>query len=797
MHDHAVLKKIKKKGRKKETQFINEVIKDLWICLISREVSILGRKEVLSGKGKFGILGDGKELPQVVMAKYFKKGDYRSGYYRDQTFMFALGLCTVEQFFAQLYADSENDPFSKGRQMNSHFATKFIDENDDFVNLTTGYNVTSDISCTAGQVGRALGIGLASKKFRNIPALNKLKSLSNNGDEVSFCTIGDASTSEGAFWETMNAAAVTQVPLVMNVWDDGFGISVPIELQTVKGSISSALEGFWDSEDGKGIRIYTVKGYDYRDLCTTYERAVERTRKTHQPCLIHVKDLTQPLGHSTSGSHERYKGQERLQFEKDFDCIERMIDWVVNERALLTLEEVDQMRSEAKTFVKESAKKAWSAYNTQALPYKERLDSILKSIVAADGAQELIALKKVFDAHDRVQIHEVQIYARRLMLLIGNQNLPSRIDLNTLINEIEALGNQRYHTDLYSDSPKSALKVPVVPPEYSDKSETLNAYQIINQFFDNKLSELDELIAFGEDVGKIGDVNQGFAGLQEKYGDQRVYDAGIREWTIIGQGIGLAMRGLRPIAEIQYLDYINYAYSPIADDLATLRYRSGNLQCAPLIIRSRGHRLEGIWHAGSPIGSLMHAFRGIYICVPRNLVQAAGMYNTLLQSSDPALVIECLNAYRLKEQVPDNIGTYTVALGTPEILQEGTDLTLVSYGSCIRIIEEALQLIEPLGVSVEFIDIQTILPFDLNHVIGQSLSKTSKLILVDEDVPGGATGFMLQQIIEEQKGYFMLDAPPVTLTAKAHRPPYGSDGDYFSKPNAEDVAEAIIKLHQV
>jgi len=796
MHDHSVLSKVKKNGRKNEIKFVNEVIHDLWVCLVSREASILGRKEVLSGKGKFGILGDGKELPQVVMAKYFKKGDFRSGYYRDQTFMFALDLCTVENFLAQIYADSENDPFSKGRQMNAHFATQFIDKNDNFIDLTDRYNVTSDISCTAGQVGRALGVGLASKKFRNIPELKKFKHLSKNGDEVSFCTIGDASTSEGAFWETMNAAAVTQVPLVMSVWDDGYGISVPIELQTVKGSISSALEGFWESEEGKGIRIYTVKGHDYRDLCNTYERAIARARKTHQPCLIHVKELTQPLGHSTSGSHERYKDEERLQFEKDFDCVEKMIEWMVNEMEILSKEEVEIMRVEAKAFVKNAAKKAWSDYKAQSIPFQNKLDGIFKQAAEENPTELVLTLKKKYESLGKPELYKIQSMARRLMLLSANVNSKYRIDLNLLINEINEIGHERYHTDLYSGSEKSALKVEVIPPVYSENSATLNAYQIINQFFDTKLSQIDELIAFGEDVGKIGDVNQGFAGLQDKYGEQRVYDAGIREWTIIGQGIGMSMRGLRPIAEIQYLDYINYAYSPIADDLATVRYRSGGLQQAPLIIRSRGHRLEGIWHAGSPIGSLMHAFRGIYMCVPRNLVQAAGMYNTLLKSSDPALVIECLNAYRLKERVPDNIGEYTVALGQPEILEEGEDMTIVTYGSCVRIVEEALNLIRPLGINPELIDIQTILPFDLDAQIGKSLSKTNKLLLVDEDVPGGATGFMLKEILEKQQGYFMLDAQPMTVTAKAHRPPYGSDGDYFSKPNAEDVAEAIVKLFQ-
>ena len=793
MHNHTILKKIKKKGKTTESKFINEVIQDLWICLVSREVSLLGRKEVLTGKAKFGILGDGKEVPQVVMAKYFKKGDFRTGYYRDQTFMFSKDLCSIEDFFAQIYADALHDPFSKGRQMNSHFATKFIDENDEFLDLTKSYNVTSDISCTAGQMGRALGVALASKKFRDIPKLKSLKHLSKGGNELSFCTIGDASTSEGVFWETMNAAAVTQVPLVVCVWDDGYGISVPIELQTVKGSISRALEGFLESEDHKGIMIYAVDGHSYTDLCNVFEKATSRSRETHQPCVIHVRELTQPQGHSTSGSHERYKDKERLQWEQDFDCVEKMIEWILS-IGLMGEDQINEMRVEAKAVAKDGKNRAWKNFVDQFEPHRTRLLGILAKAQSESNTSRVANILAVVQREKFMVLHEVMKQARRLNLYADLISQDTRRDLTMLINDIEMLADDYYHTDLYSHSPNAAINVSHLPAVYSDDSEMKNGYQILNKFFDHKLKTIPEFSAFGEDVGHIGDVNQGFAGLQEKHGDDRVFDSGIREWTIIGQGIGMALRGLRPIAEIQYLDYINYAYSPISDDLATIRYRSASLQAAPLIIRTRGHRLEGIWHAGSQLGTLIHAFRGIYICVPRNMVQAAGMYNTLLTGNDPGLVIECLNGYRLKEREPENLFDFTVPLGVPDILREGSDMTLVTYGSCIRIVQEALDLIEDMDVSVELIDAQTLLPFDTEGVIGDSLRKTNRLLIVDEDVPGGASAYMLNAILDKQEGYYNLDAKPKMLTAKAHRPPYGSDGDYFSKPNAEDIAEAVISL---
>ena len=793
MLDNPVLETVKRKGKSKEDKFINEVINDLWICLVSRQVSIQGRREVLTGKAKFGILGDGKEVPQVALAKNFKKGDFRSGYYRDQTFMFALGLCTVEEYFAQLYADPERDPFSSGRQMNAHFATPFIDANGNHIDFTENYNITSDISSTGGQMARALGIALASKKCRNEKGLKHFDTLSSNGNEVSFCTIGDASTSEGVFWETMNAASVMQVPLAVSVWDDGYGISVPIELQTTKGSISRALEGFLENEFGKGIMIYTVHGWDYVEMCTTYERAVKKTRETHQPCLVHVRELTQPLGHSTSGSHERYKDKERLQWEKDMDCIEKMVDWML-ENNISTVEQINSLRAEAVKFVKESKSRAWKDFNSRNMTLRPILEKSIKAAVQELGGQELTELSKKVNSASVLAYHEIVAASRRTFLFAQGRDFSSKQTLQNIINEAEIHVEDWYHSNLYSETEKSAMRVPVIEKEFAEDPEKMNGYQILNVFFDQKLQEMPEFFAFGEDVGHIGDVNQGFAGLQKKFGTERVFDTGIREWTIVGQAIGMAMRGLRPLAEIQYLDYLAYAFSPLTDDLATLRYRSGGLQCAPVIIRTRGHRLEGIWHAGSPLGMMVNAMQGIYLCVPRNMVQAAGMYNTLLQSNDPGIVVECLNGYRLKEEVPENIGTYTIPFGYPEVLVEGVDITLVTYGSCVRIVEKALGLIEFTGISVELIDAQTLIPFDVSGVILESLKKTNKIIFLDEDIPGGATAYMLQNIMERDEGYHYLDAKPVTVTAHQHRTPFGSDGDYFTKPSAEDVAEAIVEL---
>ena len=784
------------KGQKKEETYNQEVIHDYRVCCISREASLLARKEVLTGKAKFGIIGDGKEVPQIAMAKAFKKGDWRSGYYRDQTLLFALGLSTVEEFFAQLYADTENDPFSGGRQMNSHYATPTIDAEGQWTHHTESYNMSADMSPTAGQMARSLGLALASQKYRRLSSLQSDSSFSKNGNEVCFATIGDASTSEGVFWETLNAAAVQQVPLTVSVWDDGYGISVPIDYQTVKKSISKALAGFQLDENGEGIEIYTCKGWDYPALCDLYQTAVEKVRETHIPALFHIQEVTQPQGHSTSGSHERYKSPERLQWEHDYDCIRKMREWMIQEN-IATAEDLDQLEEEAKTYVRECRDRAWKAYTGPVRESVRHLDKIYAQLENLPGVEEEVKmLRRELNNLLNPLFYEVVKNAKRLAYTtIGIQH-PGLDALKDWLKESAEKASQRYETHLYSSSERAALRIPVVAPTFSENSPKRNGYQILNVFFDRIFAKYPNVFAFGEDLGQIGDVNQGFAGLQEKYGIDRIFDTGIREWTIMGQAIGMALRGLRPIAEIQYLDYLIYGLEPLSDDLATLRYRSNGIQQAPAIIRTRGHRLEGIWHAGSPIGMLLGALRGIYLCVPRNMTQAAGMYNTLLQSDDPGLVIECLNGYRLKERMPDNLGEFTVPLGVPEILQEGDDVTLVTYGSCVRIAEAGIKLLKKVGISVELIDVQTLLPFDLEHRIVESLQKTSRIVFMDEDVPGGGSSYMLQKVLEEQNGYQYLDSQPRTLSAKAHRPPFGSDGDYFSKPNPEDVFETIYALMQ-
>ena len=794
MIDHPVFNEKLEDYESADNQYVREVLKDYWTCCISREASLLGRKEVLTGKAKFGILGDGKEVPQVAMARAFKKGDWRSGYYRDQTFVFALGLMTVEDFFAQLYADAENDPFSGGRQMNCHFATPTIDENGNWSNHRELLNISADISSTGGQMARALGLAFASKKYKESTELSESTPFSNNGNEVCFCTIGDASTSEGVFWETINAAGVLKVPLAISVWDDGFGISVPKEFQTTKGSISEILEGFRLNEKGEGINIYEVEGWDYPKLVELYKNGIEKMRSSHIPAVFHVKNLTQPQGHSTSGSHERYKSKERLEYEKDLDCIVKMREWII-ESKMATEKELDDIAAGAKEYVREAKNQAWSDYMSQVKTEKEKLLTIYQSLEQSCTRKAIVTenkqrLEKMIDP----LLTEVIKNARQMLIEIGHEKVSAVEELKAWLARNKVRGHKRYHTNLYSSSDQSALKVPMIAPAYSENSPQKNGYQILNSFFDKALERNPALFAFGEDVGQIGDVNQGFAGLQEKYGIERVFDTGIREWTIMGQAIGMAMRGLRPIAEIQYLDYLIYGLEPLSDDLATLRYRSNGIQQAPAIIRTRGHRLEGIWHAGSPMGVILNALRGMYVCVPRNMTQAAGMYNTLLQSDDPALVVECLNGYRIKETLPENLGEYTVPLGVPEILQEGNDVTLVTYGSCVRIAQEALQLLEKYNISVELIDVQTLLPFDLEHQIVESLKKTNRIVFMDEDVPGGATGFMMREVLEVQNGYMHLDSAPLTLTANEHRSPYGSDGDYFTKPNAEDVFDTIYSM---
>lgn len=777
-----------------KSHFIQEVLKDFWICSVSREASLLARKDVLTGRGKFGITGDGKEVPQVAMARAFKNGDHRSGYYRDQTFMFALGLASVEDFFAQLYADANNDPFSGGRQMNNHFATPYIDNQGKFTEHKSQKNISSGISSTGGQMARGLGLALASKIYRSSDALADSTPFSAEGQEVCFVTIGDASTSEGIFWETVNAAGVMQVPLAISVWDDGYGISVPIEYQTTKSSISEVLEGFRLNDDQEGIDIYKVPGWDYPTLCEVYEKAIDKMRKTHIPALFHVNELTQPQGHSTSGSHERYKSKDRLEWEKEHDCILMMERWMIKS-SLATQDTIDDLKAQAKVYVKTARDKAWNDYMAPTKVANEGLQTIYDQIIAQTNnkaaaenvKKELLQLKEPL-------FFEVVANAKTMNYSLIGENHAAKDALRTWIEGVEDTANARYHTHLYSESPKSALKTPVVAPQYSEESKKVPGYQLLNSFFDKVLERNQSVYAFGEDVGRIGDVNQGFAGLQEKYGTERVFDTGIREWSIIGQAIGMAMRGLRPIAEIQYLDYLVYGLVPMTDDLATLRWRSKGQQAAPAIIRTRGHRLEGIWHAGSPMSLLLSALRGMYILVPRNMTQAVGFYNTLLQSDDPAIVIECLNGYRLRETLPENVGEYTVPLGVPEVLEQGTDVTLVSYGSTLRIVEKSAQLLKQYDISVELIDIQSLMPFDMEHLIVESLKKTNRIVFIDEDVPGGATAYMMQHVLEVQGGYQYLDAAPKSITARSHRPPYGSDGDYFSKPNVQQIFEEVYKV---
>jgi pyruvate/2-oxoglutarate/acetoin dehydrogenase E1 component/TPP-dependent pyruvate/acetoin dehydrogenase alpha subunit len=768
-----------------------EIVKDFEICCISREVSLLARKEVLTGKAKFGIIGDGKEVPQVAMARSFQKGDWRSGYYRDQTLMFALGLSTVEEFFAQLYADPDNDPFSGGRQMNSHFATPTVDEEGNWLNHKSSFNISSDISSTGGQMARSLGLALASKHYRQTDLLKDWSSFSKNGEEVCFCTIGDASTSEGIFWETVNAAGVQQVPLAISVWDDGYGISVPIEYQTTKGSISEVLSGFEATKDKPGLAIHKAKAWDYPTLVKTYAEGIRQVREQHQPALFHITEVTQPQGHSTSGSHERYKSKERLQWEKDNDCILKMEQWMI-EQGYFTAEDAKAIRKKAKKYVKECRDQAWKAIN---VPIKSRFDQLkeLFEQIPADNGK-IDQLRKELNNLRQPSTAELTQLARRALYQVSGTGLEVENDLVAWIQQSKDLAHKHYHTHLYSDTPQAALNVPVVLKQFEDDAPQKNGYEILNMFFDHALEQHPELCAFGEDVGQIGDVNQGFANLQKKHGEERVFDTGIREWSIMGQAIGMAMRGLRPIAEIQYLDYLIYGLEPLMDDLATLRWRSNGIQKAPAIIRTRGHRLEGIWHAGSPLGMILNAIRGIYVLVPRDMVQAAGFYNTMLQSDDPAIIIECLNGYRLKERLPSNLGQYTVPLGVPEVLQEGRDVTLVTYGSCVRVAQEGIAQLEEQGISVELIDVESLLPFDLEHRIVESLKKTNRVVFMDEDVPGGATAFMMREVLEQQGGYRFLDSAPQTITAREHRPPYGSNGDYFSKPNPEDVFETIYNI---
>ncbi len=778
-------------------KFKQDALRDFRTACISREVSLLGRKEVLTGKAKFGIFGAGKEIPQLAMANVFKNGDFRSGYYRDQTFMLATGLATVEQLYAQLYAHADGDfePFSAGRQMNSHFSSPLLDKQGNWLDHKNQKNTSADISPTGGQMARSLGLALASKKYRNSPELATSTTFSESGNEVSFVTIGDASTSEGVFWETLNAAAVMQVPLAVFVWDDGYGISVPKEYQTTKSSISEALAGFQVQNEGeKGIDIYKVKGWDYPQMMATFAKGIEKTRQTHRPCLFHVEECTQPQGHSTSGSHERYKDKERLQFEKDMDGLLQMKNWLI-EQGFSDSETLDTVAKEAKKEVRAAIKKAWNNFNA---PIKQKIEAALilfeKVAHQSQSTDAIIALqqqlKKMLDPATK----DIVKIARNILRIVRHENSPAIEELEIWTINIIKEYKKIYTSNLYSQTPAAALHIVETLAEYSDKAPLKNGFEILNACFDYHLKNNPSIFAFGEDVGQIGDVNQAFAGLQKKYSKERVFDTGIREWTIMGQALGMSMRGLRPIAEIQYLDYLIYSLSALSDDMATVRYRSNATQAAPAIVRTRGHRLEGIWHSGSPMGLLLNSLKGMCVLVPRNMTQAAGFYNTMLQSDDPALIIECLNGYRLKEKMPSNIGEFTVPVGVPEILQTGSDITLVTYGSCIREAIEAIKILEQEGISIELIDAQSLMPFDVNHIIGSSLRKTSRLVLLDEDFAGGGTAYMLQKILLEQKGYFSLDAEPVIICAEDVRPAYGSDADYFIKPSVEDIFEKIYAI---
>ncbi|MFN5372139.1 MAG: thiamine pyrophosphate-dependent enzyme [Bacteroidia bacterium] len=779
--------------------FRSVVLNDYRIACESREASLLGRKEVLTGKAKFGIFGDGKEIAQIAMAKAFKNGDFRSGYYRDQTFMFAAGLLTVQQFFAQLYAhaDEQAEPMSSGRSMNGHFATSTVNADGSFANLSELKNSSADISPTAGQMPRLLGLAYASKVFRNNESLHQYASLSHQGNEVAFGTIGDASTSEGHFWETMNAAGVLQVPLAMSVWDDGYGISVPTKYQTTKASISKALDGFKEDGDGNGILIYRGKGWDYAGLVEMYEEGVARCRSEHKPVLFHITEITQPQGHSTSGSHERYKSKERLEWETEFDGIKKMRTWML-ESVIATPEELDTIETGAREMVKNARKEAWSDFQKSMFELRSQVLPLLQELSSKSGSDIISNLVNELAANKEPLRRDVIETSRKVLRATVNlHGTVERAAIAAWLKDTEAKSHELYSSWLYTEGNGSALQIQPVAPEFTDNSAMVDGREILRDNYDAILANNPLFLIFGEDAGNIGGVNQTLEGMQKKYGELRVSDTGIREATIAGQGIGLAMRGLRPIAEIQYLDYLLYAIQILSDDLATLRYRTKGKQKAPLIISTRGHRLEGVWHSGSPMGMIINSLRGMYICVPRNMTKAAGFYNTLLASDDPALVIEPLNGYRTKEQRPDNMGEFREALGKVEILREGSDITLLTYGSCCKLAQDACIQLESMGISVELIDAQTLLPFDLDHAVCASVQKTGKLLVVDEDVPGGASAFLLQQVLEVQEAFRYLDAAPVTLAAKEHRPAYGSDGDYFSKPSIDDMVEtAYAMMHE-
>jgi pyruvate/2-oxoglutarate/acetoin dehydrogenase E1 component/TPP-dependent pyruvate/acetoin dehydrogenase alpha subunit len=785
-------------SKKKELSFEDfrqEVLVDYRLACESREASLLGRREVLTGKAKFGIFGDGKELAQIAMAKVFKEGDFRSGYYRDQTFMMAIDQMSIQEMFAALYGHTDvvQEPASGGRQMGGHFATRSLNEDGTWKNLMEMKNSSADISCTSGQMPRLLGLAQASKVFRANKDLQDWSSFSNKGNEIAFGTIGNASTSEGPFFETINAAGVLQVPMVMSVWDDGYGISVPAKYQTTKENISEILKGFQRDEKGAGFEIIRVKGWDYPALIEAYQKAEKVAREEHVPCLIHVSDVTQPQGHSTSGSHERYKSAERLQWEIDFDPIKKMGEWML-EANLATQEDLDTISKESKKVVRVAKGDAWKSFINPVKEEQKEVAALLMQL--AEGSSNIAFIEKFAnDLSEKIEPIRKDMFnaVRKALRLVRDENSSAKSSLVAWLNKEKEVNTSRFSSHLYSESEFASLKVEEVLPEY-EGAEDVDARLIIRDNFDAIFTNKPETLIFGEDSGNIGDVNQGLEGMQEKHGELRVSDVGIREATILGQGIGMAMRGLRPIAEIQYLDYLLYAIQIMSDDLATLHYRTKGGQKAPLIIRTRGHRLEGIWHSGSPMGMIINSLRGVNVLVPRNMTKAAGFYNTMLESDDPALIIECLNGYRLKEKMPTNLGAFRTPVGIPETTKEGADITLVTYGSTWRLVMEAAQELETVGISAEVIDVQSLIPFDVNHKIVESIAKTNRVLFIDEDVPGGATAYMMQKVVEDQKAYFHLDSEPRSLSAKAHRPAYGTDGDYFSKPSTDDIFEEVYAM---
>ena len=785
--------------KNKEITFVDfrrELLEDYRVACESRAVSLLGRREVLTGKAKFGIFGDGKELAQIAMAKVFRDGDFRSGYYRDQTFMMAIDEITIQEMFAGLYGHTDvvSEPTSAGRQMAGHYATRSLNEDGTWKNLTQMKNSSADISCTAAQMPRLIGLAQASKVYRSNKDLHNWTSFSNKGNEIAFGTIGDASTSEGLFFEAINAAGVLQLPMIMSIWDDGYGISVPAKYQTTKEDISEVLKGFQRDEKGAGFEIFRVNGWDYPALVDTYQKAEKIAREEHVPCLIHVTEVTQPQGHSTSGSHERYKSKERLQWELDYDPIKKMGEWLV-ETAIATQEDLDKIFAEAKKKARHAKIKAWNEYINPINDERLQLTSLLMDLAAHSSNKVFIEkLANDLTAHTEPVRKDIFNAARRALRFARHDDTSVKQSLIKWLRSQKQLNTERYSSHLYSESEFASLKVKEVLPEYADDSPDVDARIVIRDNFDAIFAQKPETLIFGEDAGRIGDVNQGLEGLQLKYGEVRVSDTGIREATIIGQGIGMAMRGLRPIAEIQYLDYIFYAIQIMTDDLASLHYRTKGGQKAPLIVRTRGHRLEGIWHSGSPMGMLVSSLKGVNILVPRNMTKAAGFYNTMLASDDPAVIIECLNGYRLKEKLPSNLGHFKTPVGVVDVTREGSDVTIVTYGSTWRLVMDAAKELEIEGISVEVIDVQSLMPFDVTHMITESVAKTNRVIFVDEDVPGGATAYMMQKVLEDQKAYFHLDSEPKTLTAKPHRPAYGTDGDYFSKPSVDEIFDEVYSM---